>query len=105
MIEVAAGDRCPKCGTTVLDPLDPANREAVEAVRELRGRRQGKEWQVLLLVVLLVVVPVAVARFTTHDDLIEVAPYAILRVALLIVGALRLRRCVGAMPPDGAPVV
>jgi membrane associated rhomboid family serine protease len=89
---VAAGNRCPQCGITALDPLDPANRDAVAAVTQLHSTRSASGWKILLGVV-FVAVPLGFAALTNNEELqhLTFAAVALAVVAFAVVSSLRHR--------------
>src|SRR5690242_843952 len=65
---VGAIRRCPQCGITVLDPLDPANRDAIAAVTQLHATRSASGWKIVLGTV-FVAVPLGFAALTNNEDI------------------------------------
>ena len=91
MIEaVDAGNRCPQCGITALDPLDPANRDAVAAVTQLHATRSTAGWKVALAMV-LVAIPLGIAAMTNNADVQHLAFFAVV-LALLAFAAVSVLR-------------
>src|SRR6267142_6096448 len=64
------GDRCPLCGLTVLDPDDPASREAVAGAKQLHTLRGQKTWMLLLLVLGVFAAPFVALTVSTNENVI-----------------------------------